>query len=231
MSTIKIGLYLALLLLVTNIFAQEDGSYRNENWQPQNGKYYFSNAITWHYQKQTQTENFSGTISIYLDIISNTFLLTPKDYGFGEEMIDFILIEKSGRVIVAYADDSGKHLKKFKFNNDSLEVKRLTDFFKTDRKVTLTHIPLPQKQVMIYQKKPNINFYIEEFATVKTNMDFEPLECLRSLNLEFPIPSILTENKILNKNELLVFLCTKNEQLAFLDWLPNEYFVDLKGYK
>lgn len=90
MRIIKIGLCLVILGLGTNVFAQEDSNYRSKNWQPQNRKYYFSSAITWHYQKQTQTGDLSSTISIYLDSLSNSFLLTPKDYGFGEEMIDFI---------------------------------------------------------------------------------------------------------------------------------------------
>lgn len=230
MRIIKIGLCLVFLGLGTNIFAQDD-AYRNQNWQPKKGKYYFSSVITWQYNKHTENENTQSSIAVYLDSLSNTFLITPQSYGLGEEMIEFILIEKNGRVFVAYADDSGKHLKKYQFKKDSVDLSSIAFYDKTDRKISLKQTPLPQKQVFIYQKQQNSPQQIEEFAMVNSNIDFSLLKWLNLLNLENPIPTILIQNPIIKNKDLPVYVCTKNEQLVLLDWLPSEYFVDLNLFK
>jgi|GEM_PF-6007321 len=232
-------LCLAFLGLGTNIFAQKNDAYRNKNWHPEKGKYYFSSAITWQYNKHTETDCSKSIITIYLDSLSNTFLITPKVYGIGEEMVDFIIIDNSQNVFLGYLDHTGKYLEKYKFEKTSASASTLsstslstsTQFKNSNKKISLTQTPLSQQNFFVYNKLLNSTSNVEEYATASTRLNFSILKLLSMLELEHPLPAILTKNTISKKNDLVVYVCTKYEELILLNWLPNQYFVDLKDYK
>lgn len=56
----------------------EADDYRNANWHPEKGQYFFSELWTWVYSNDLVEEeaNSKGKMSIYIDPSSGTFLLT-----------------------------------------------------------------------------------------------------------------------------------------------------------
>lgn len=92
-------------------YAQND-AYRDKNWHPEKGKYYFSEVMIWEYLNENyppdDTERYSGEFSVYVDSPTGTMLFTPEAYGNSAEMINFIIVHQDGRYFQGFTDEFGK---------------------------------------------------------------------------------------------------------------------------
>ena len=86
-------------------------AYRNENWHPDRGQYYFSEMWTWSYQNDLREadEGFSnGEMSFYIDPPTGTILLTREDTKYQGDMISWIIIHQDGRYLIGGYDELGE---------------------------------------------------------------------------------------------------------------------------
>lgn len=82
-------------------------TYRNENWRPEEGNYYFSETWTWEFYNEllpTDNPNHKGTFTVYLDPPTGTMLLTEHL----DEMTDWIIVHPDGRYTTAFTDVHGE---------------------------------------------------------------------------------------------------------------------------
>ena len=73
--------------------------YRNENWHPKDGKYFFSEQWTWHYINETAPENDpyqEGDFSVLVDLSTGTMLLSMVESHYQDEMTEWIIINPEG---------------------------------------------------------------------------------------------------------------------------------------
>lgn len=100
------------LLGIISVFANaQTDAYRNKNWHPEKGKFYFSEVMTWKFLNEVLpqgNENRQGEFAIYIDPPTGTMLFTPEAYGSSSEMTDFIIVFQNGRYIQGFSDEFGK---------------------------------------------------------------------------------------------------------------------------
>jgi len=91
--------------------------YRNENWRPEEGNYFFSESWTWEFYNEllpTDDPKYKGTFTIYLDPPTGTMLLAEHL----DEMTDWIIVHPDGRYTTAFIDVHGKpHITKQKMTD------------------------------------------------------------------------------------------------------------------
>ncbi len=90
---------------------REEDPYRNENWQPEKGKYFFSELWTFDYYNEllaVDDVKAKGAFSIFLDPFSGTILLDRNNTKYGDEMTEWILVEPDGRYQFGTVDEHGK---------------------------------------------------------------------------------------------------------------------------
>ena len=80
--------------------------YRNENWRPEEGNYFFSEMWTWtYYNELLPADNPAqkGTFTVYVDPPTGTMLLADNL----DEMTDWIIIHPDGRYTTAFTHVHG----------------------------------------------------------------------------------------------------------------------------
>ncbi|MFK7984361.1 MAG: hypothetical protein AB8G86_30600 [Saprospiraceae bacterium] len=81
--------------------------YRNENWRPAAGNYFFSEMWTWEYFNEglpADNPDHKGKFIVYVDPPTGTMLLADNL----DEMTDWIIIHPDGRYTTAFTDVHGK---------------------------------------------------------------------------------------------------------------------------
>lgn len=98
-------------VVATETGNEEDNSnsYRNQNWQPQKGQYYFSEGYYFDYTYQNPgSDNLStGEFGFYIDPETGTILLEKNLSQFTDEMTDYIIIKPNGDYIQGFTDEFG----------------------------------------------------------------------------------------------------------------------------
>jgi len=87
--------------------------YRNENWHPEKGLYFFSETWTWEYLNENLPADdpfHKGELTIAIDPPTGTMLLRRGDAYHMGEMIDWMIIEPQGIYITHWTDHDGSTL-------------------------------------------------------------------------------------------------------------------------
>lgn len=105
-------LSLVCFLISSGLLAQTQDAYRDKNWHPETGEYYFSEVMVWEYLNENnspdETELHSGEFSVYVDPPTGTMLFTPEAYGYSGEMINFVIVFQDGRYFQGFTDEFGE---------------------------------------------------------------------------------------------------------------------------
>ncbi len=223
--------------------------YRNENWKPQNGKYYFSEQWTWSFLNETKASDdphHQGIFSVFVDPPSGTILLTRAASLYEDEMTDWIVIHPDGTYIIGFTDEHGKKVrldqKMIDFpDHESLTKEMLSEFktyfkAKDNFKIFGTNkygnpTIKGQAYTMSFLKTTETSdFYLGEipfslqafYLVQKTNPDLRfPI----NIFIGYSIPSnflILSEHYIVDN---------KSIRYELTDMSASEYFLDISSYK
>lgn len=85
-------------------------AYRNENWHPEKGQYYFSEAYYFDYYNELVGDEelkASGTFGFYADPQTGTLLLEKHISNFSDEMTNYIIIKPDSSYILCFTDEFG----------------------------------------------------------------------------------------------------------------------------
>ena len=222
----------------------EENEYRNKNWRPSEGAYYFSEAYTWTYQNELLAidDPFrAGTFIVYCDPPTGTMLLTKSQAKFTDEMTEWIIIHPDENYTTAFIDVHGKpHIQKQKMVDFPDHAFRLTqqeaDFDKYFKKVgntrkfgsnmygwqTVQGIPF---QMTFEQTKDTAELYLLEmpfsmrglYLVKQTNPDLN-----FPVNLDFGY--LLPENQLVLSDE--IDFGGKKVFYELTSITPGEYFVN-----
>lgn len=238
---------LVLLLLVTNIHGQADVQYRNKNWNPNAGKYYFSTQLTYAYRNDSAEDDYnrSGEISIYVDEKTGTFLLTKESYGNTGEMVDFVIADQQGKYIFGYTDEHGKKqretMKSYSGadkNNQSKKVEN--DFNKycqptgNTKRFGENKYGWPVFKGTEYRMNDMLSDSSTVFITV-SKYSFLPVFLFNQLQSETKLPVNFDFSKILPSKNLILqrsyVLEGSVSSFTLISASPTEYFIDLSDYR
>jgi|JI7StandDraft_1071085.scaffolds.fasta_scaffold06567_6 hypothetical protein len=229
-------------------FAQSDAAYRNKNWNPKAGKYFFSTMLTWSFENEMATEEHlkRGEINIYVDEKTGTFLFTKEAYGWSGEMVDFVIADQKGNYIIGHTDEFGKKHREIQKAQQYAEVASLSksimsDFKKYCKSTNKTRVfgkndygwptKTGKEYILSYQKtedKSNLFLSTEKYS-------FLPLFLFNKLEFDAKLPVAFDYSLILTPNQMPledVFEWNgKKSKLTFISVSPTEYFIDLNDYK
>jgi hypothetical protein len=229
-------------------FAQSDAAYRNKNWNPKAGKYFFSTMLTWSFENELTDEEYlkRGEINIYVDEKTGTFLFTKEAYGWSGEMIDFVIADQKGNYIIGHTNEFGKKHRETKKSEQFADIinqsKKIQADFKKYCKPTGKNKVFGKnkygwptktgKEFMLsYQKtedKSRLFLAPEKYS-------FLPLFLFNKLGFDAKLPVAFDYGLILSPNQMpledVYEWNGKKTKLTFISASPTEYFMDLNDYK
>lgn len=222
-------------------------SYRDQNWSPGEGKYFFSETWTWTYLNENLPKddpNHDGEMTIYVDPPSGTMLLTRGDtYHYGE-MADWVIIEPNGQFITHWTDHDGST----NIQRDTMQHINDFDFYISHQSSEFEKYFSTKHEFKTFGKnnEGRPDFYAELFEQVFTmtgdtsNIYFtavpfsvRPLFFAQMINEELGLPIAFSSfgytvpENFLPMEEHVTFN-DKVVSYSFKSVHPSEYFIELK---
>jgi len=244
-----ITIVLFMTIISSFSYGQFDIAYRNKNWKPKQGKYLFTQMMVYKYKNEIvdlgDDFHHDGEMVIYFDEVSGTMLLTAEAYGLTGEMIDFILVEPSGKYTFASTDEFGKQQKLVMFLDEVFNKNQqitVSDNFKTYLKTTnnkktfgKNSYQWPTIMGIEYLMPHELDDEISYIYIAKYKMNMNPIYAFNRLKSETKLPVDIDFDHLLPEYYLVLSSSYKyqGEEVSFelIAISPTEYFVDLKDYK
>lgn len=239
-------LILFVLMYVSHLNAQTDDQYRDKNWNPKAGKYYFSTQLTYAFRNDFAEDESrrSGEISIYLDEKTGTFLFTPESYGTSGEMVDFVIADQEGNYIFGYTDEHGKKqretIKSIHIGSRNIQTKKEERDFKkyctptgNKKKFGTNNYGWPVFIGTEYEL--NDMLYDSSIVYIATSQySFLPMFLFNELQSETKLPLNLDVSKKIPSKSLILsrsYIFEGLHEFTLISYSPTEYFIDLKEYR
>ncbi|MEM6893029.1 MAG: hypothetical protein AAF554_05010 [Bacteroidota bacterium] len=94
-----------------NTITQDTLSYRDQNWYPEKGRYYFSETYHFNYYNETipsEEGSATGEFGFYVDSESGTLLVEKYISNYVDEMADYVIVHQDGHYIMGFTDEFGE---------------------------------------------------------------------------------------------------------------------------
>lgn len=243
-------LFLMTVFIIPATFAQDRAAekWRNKNWSPKKGKYFFNKVYTWEYRNDLAEfeEERTGEFSVYVDEKSGTFLFTPESYIFSGPMTDFIIADQKGTYIVAYTEEFGEKT----YEVFTPEVFRLAKADMDSVSVRFEELMKPLGNTEMFGQNDYgwPVFTGEEYALVFPEMpedstffhlnpssySFLPVYIVNDLEIEAKLPyaynySAFIPDRFMVLKEFREYQGWTN-QIKLKSLSDTEYYIDLKTY-
>lgn len=226
----------------------EATDYRNENWHPENGQYFFSEQWTYTFVNESlpaDDPQRKGEMAFFVDPPSGTILLTRDASNYGDEMTEWIIVFPEGRYVTGWGDEFGKNHIDIKEISEFPNYQEMVDNYNGDfeRYTKKGHGNLefgvnaydwPTAHGQQYEKtyeKSNLitELYLTEvpfslralYLVNNTNSD---LRFLFDANLGYFLP----ENKLILSEKTDIYGNYVSYQLKSMS--PTTHFLDTRGY-
>jgi len=95
----------------SNTIPQDTLSYRDQNWYPEKGQYYFSETYHFSYYNETvpsEDGSATGEFGFYVDPESGTLLVEKYISNYVDEMADYVIVHQDGHYIMGFTDEFGE---------------------------------------------------------------------------------------------------------------------------
>ncbi|MEO1484694.1 MAG: hypothetical protein AAFU57_03030 [Bacteroidota bacterium] len=95
----------------SNTTTQDTLSYRDQNWHPEKGQYYFSETYHFSYYNETipsEEGSVTGEFGFYVDPESGTLLVEKYISNYTDEMADYVIVHQDGLYIMGFTDEFGE---------------------------------------------------------------------------------------------------------------------------
>lgn len=235
---------------ICSLYGQSSDIYRNKNWKPKQGKYYFSEQWTWSYDNEFVVEDEfrkKGEMTVYVDSATGTFLFTQESYGMTGEMVDFVIADQKGNYIFGYTDERGKKYKTVYKSLKLLEILKdqsiVQENFnqycnksgeaKTYDFTSMGGPSISGEGYNVRYEKTNETSNI--FILLKHNFSMLPIYFFNQLDTETKLPINQNNAALLPKNCLVLEdiyqFGGQKSIIKLTSTTPTEYFIDVKPYK
>jgi len=221
--------------------------YRDKEWNPKEGKYYFSELWEFNYKNELLSKNdfgYQGKFLLYLDAKTGTILVDNSQRDMiSDEMTDFVIIHSDGRCFEGYTDVHGeKGLKQ-----SGIGIRQiLTDSKNIEKTFKEKLVPLGEEKEYGNTKNLKLKGRSYEMSFLKTNdkskvnlarlpMSALPLYVMNKARKEGKLPIAFDFSKTLPSNFWVLeeHYEVKGKEVSFE--LANigvtTHFVDINDYK
>lgn len=243
-------LFLMSVFIFPSSFAQDRAAekWRDKNWKPKKGKYFFNKVYTWEYRSDLAEfeEERNGEFSIYVDEKSGTFLLTPESYIFSGPMTDFIIADQKGTYIVAYTEEFGEKtyevftpeaFKLAKADMDSTNS-RFKDWMKPIHKTADFGgndygwpVFKGEEYALVFPEMPEDSTF---FHLGQGKYSFLPIYIVNDLETEAKLPYPYNYSPFIPENLMVLREFREYQgwtnQIQLKSLSDTEYYIDLKAY-
>ncbi len=208
-------------------------AYRNAQWKPEKGKYYFSHALIYEYTRKRDDEK--GELWIYIDPITGTMCFQRESsFGATDDMNEVILALPDGKMIACGKTESGKKIREA-FQNRSVkpeldEVKLQQETFREQCKPT-------------GNKRSEFGWESEEYVLsyLKTNestklwlaevpFNVYPLYAFDEWEGDAQLPVSFSYIYLLGPRQLVTESDDQYGSLKLVSYEPNPFSLDLNQY-
>lgn len=232
---------LALLLSAGRVEAQTKptpkktggDAYRNAQWKPEKGKYYFSHALIYEYHNKV--DSTTGELWVFIDPVTGTMCFQRESsFGASDDMNDAILAMPNGQMIACGTTESGKKIRE-SFKNGSVtpgpedvkfqretfqEVCRPTgatreEFGWKSAEHTLTYLKTNERTKLWLAEVP-FNVY--------------PLYAFDEWEGDAQLPVSLSYTYVLSPKQLVTEADDQYMKLKLIAYETNPYHLDLNKY-
>ncbi|TDB58667.1 hypothetical protein [Arundinibacter roseus] len=207
---------------------------RNAQWKPDKGKYYFSHALIYEFEKKT--DQTKGELWVFIDPVTGTMCFQRESsFGLTDEMNEAIVAFPSGKMIACGQDEHGKNVKTtfmnsavtphpddIKFQKDNFREqcsptgRTRKEFGWGSAEYTLSYIKTNEKT----------NLWL---ATVPFNV--YPLYTFDEWEGDAQLPVALSFSYVLGPRQLITELNDPYVTLKLVAYESNPYYLDLSKYK
>ncbi len=243
MSRFKILLFLASLVLSANILSAQaqtkaakkpkTDAYRNAQWKPEKGKYYFSHALIYEYTRKR--DDVKGELWIFIDPVTGTMCFQRESsFGDTDDMNEAILVLPDGKMIACGKTESGKKIREM-FQNRSVkpepdEVKFQQETFQEQCKPTgnkRTEFGWESQEYVLSYLKTNES---SKLWLAEVPFDVYPLYAFDEWEGDAQLPVSFSYIYLLGPRQLVTELEDQYGSLKLISYEPNPFFLDLNQY-
>lgn len=208
-------------------------AYRNAQWKPEKGKYYFSHALIYEYTRKRDDEK--GELWIFVDPVTGTMCFQRESsFGATDDMNEVILALPDGKMIACGTTESGKKIREM-FQNSAVkpepdEVKFQQETFQEQCKPT-------------GNKRSEFGWESEEYVLsyLKTNestklwlaevpFNVYPLYAFDEWMGDAQLPVSFSYIYLLGPRQLVTESEDQYGSLKLVSYEPNPFSLDLNQY-
>lgn len=236
--------FVSLLVLVTLGFtaaAQKTApakktavdAYRNAQWKPEKGKYYFSHALI--YQYTNKTDSSQGELWVFIDPVTGTMCFQRESsFAASDDMNDAIVARPNGQMIACGTTESGKKIRETFMNSsvtpepDDVRYQRETfqkqcrptgnirkEFGWESQEHILTYVKTNESTVLWLAEVP---------------FSVYPLYAFDEWEGDAQLPVSLSYTYVLGPKQLVTEADDQYMTIKLIAYESNPYFLDLNQY-
>lgn len=207
-------------------------AYRNKQWKPAQGKYYFSHALIYEFTNKVQGTN--GELWVFIDPVTGTMCFQRESsFGATDDMNESILALPTGQVIACGTTEAGKKIRE-SFQNRGVkpepdEVQYQREAFRDLVKPTGNQRQdfgwTSEEYVMSFEKtNEKTKLWLAEVS-----FNVYPLYAFDEWG-DAQLPVSLNYVYVLPQNKLVVESEDQYGSLKLKSYEPNPYYLDLNEY-
>lgn len=208
-------------------------AYRNAQWKPEKGKYYFSHALIYEYLNKV--DSTKGELWIFIDPVTGTMCFQRESsFGASDDMNDAILAFPNGQVIACGTTESGKKVRQ-SFKNNSVtpgleEVKFQREAFQEVCRPTGG-----TRQEFGWASTEYVMSFIKTNERTKlwlaeVPFNVYPLYAFDEWGGDAQLPASLSYTYVLSPRQLIMEADDQYATLKLIAYESNPYFLDLNQY-
>ena len=208
-------------------------AYRNAQWKPEKGKYYFSHALIYEYHNKV--DSTKGEMWVFIDPVTGTMCFQRESsFGASDDMNDAILAFPNGQVIACGTTESGKKIRE-PFKNNSVtpgaeEMKFQREIFeevcRPTGEVRQEYGWKSTEYVMSYIKtNERTKLWVAEVP-----FNVYPLYAFDEWEGDAQLPVSLSYTYVLSPKQLVTEADDQYMKLKLIAYESNPYYLDLNKY-
>jgi hypothetical protein len=208
-------------------------TYRNAQWKPEKGKYYFSHALIYEYlDKRDSTK---GELWVFIDPVTGTLCFQRESsFGATDEMNDAILAFPNGQMIACGTTESGKKIRE-SFTNNSVTPGPEDVQFQRETFQELCHPTGTTREEFGWKSAEHVLTYLKTNERTKlwlaeVPFNVYPLYAFDEWEGDAQLPVSLSYTYILSPNQLVTEADDQYMTLKLIAYESNPYFLDLNQY-
>lgn len=238
MEKLEIGIFMGILCLCVNqIQAQAPkkniDTYRQAQWKPENGKYYFSHALIYSYVNKV--DSTKGQFWIFVDPVTGTMCFQKESsFGATDDMNEVILALPNGQVIACGKNEAGKSIRKTYQNPGVVLIPEDIKFQQDNFKALCVPTSRSRKEYGWESTEYVLSYLRTSDKTrlwlAQVPFSVYPLYAFDEWGGDAQLPVPLSYTYVIGSKQLITESDDAYLNLKLISYESNPYFLDLTKY-